>query len=277
MSRSQSPGSPGTQPGTAEATQEDASAGVAAVLPAPPAHAPDVDGMESPFAAWSLGAGVAASPDEPRPVDALASPPEASTWEPLAEPQLDLAGVDAGIRPAQVHFFGPIGRRRSPLLVVATAVATLGVSALRWHLRVNEEMGNFDPRMSVRPRRSLLAVVIPYVAAWAVAITAAARIAAAHIAPQTSLPLSDHTAYWLLATPLLIPYAVLLTPFSLVAVVRTAERLRVLEDRVDVFGVEQLRPVAAVCWLLAPVVGGLTLMATLQRRLNAVFARVRPR
>jgi hypothetical protein len=77
--------------------------------------------------------------------------------------------------------------------------------------------------------------------------------------------------------PLAIPMALLLVPFSLVAVVMTLERIRVIEDRVDILGDEQLRP-AAACWLLAlPLAGGPALLALQQRRLNQVWNRVAPR
>jgi hypothetical protein len=281
MSQSQQPVPSGLQPGTAEAPAADGSVAVAAALPAPPAHAPDLGGMESPFAAWSVAGGggpcsgldVAAAPAGDRPVDALPPLPQHPA-EPLAELEFDIAGVAASILPGAVSYFGPVGRRRSPAGQAVLAVLTLGISALRWHARVNREMGNFDPRMTVRPRRSLLAVAIPFAAGWLVALVAAARIAAAHIATGTSVPLGTDAAYWLLGAPLLIPLAMLLVPFSLAAVVGTAERVRVVEDRVDIVGADQVRPASLVCWLLVPVAGGLIMIAMLQRRLNAVYASV---
>jgi hypothetical protein len=200
---------------------------------------------------------------------------------------LDAAAVPSGVVPpppawepsvsfatTAIHF-GPVGKRRSPLVVVLLSVLTLGIYALVWHRRVNREIVDFDPRLSVHLGRTTWAVAIPWLLGWLVAAAAAARILAVVVAGRhvdVGIP-ESLTQYGVLA-PLAIPYLVLVLPFAAVAVVMTAERIRVLEDRVDILGSEQLRPAAMLAWLLLPVVGGLVLLAQLQGRLNRVWSRV---
>lgn len=186
---------------------------------------------------------------------------------PAWEPSISLA-------PTTIHF-GPVGKRRSPLVVVLLSVLTLGIYALVWHRRANREIVDFDPRLSVHLGRTTWAVAVPFLLGWLVAAAAAARILAVVVAGRhvdIGMP-ESLTQYGVLA-PLAIPYLVLALPFAAVAVVMTAERIRVLEDRVDVLGSEQLRPAAMLAWLLLPVVGGLVLVAQLQGRLNRVWSRV---
>jgi len=78
-------------------------------------------------------------------------------------------------------------------------------------------------------------------------------------------------AYILLAGVLVIPYIELLLPISVVAITMTLERVRIVEDRVGRTTDLQLRPSRSVCWLLMPIIGGLVLQASVQRRLNRVW------
>jgi uncharacterized iron-regulated membrane protein len=70
---------------------------------------------------------------------------------------------------------------------------------------------------------------------------------------------------------LAVPYLTLLLPFSVVALVMTLERARLVQERVGVRPDRQLRPVARACLLLLPVVGGLLYVASLQASLNRVW------
>ena len=150
---------------------------------------------------------------------------------------------------------------------------TLGIYSLVWHHRVNREVGNFDTRMHVIPGRSTLAVTIPWALGWLVSLVGAARIVLAVL--NVTLPFNPHftvlQAYGLLAGGLVIPYLTLLLPFSAAAWVMTLERVRIVEDRIGRTTDVQLQPTRVVCWLLFPVVGGLVLIATVQRRLNRVW------
>jgi hypothetical protein len=92
---------------------------------------------------------------------------------------------------------------------------------------------------------------------------------------NVTLPFNPHftvlQAYGLLAGGIVIPYLTLLLPFSAAAWVMTLERVRTVEDRIGKTTDVQLRPTRVVCWLLFPVIGGLVLVATVQRRLNRVW------
>jgi hypothetical protein len=171
--------------------------------------------------------------------------------------------------------FGPAGRRRSPAMVVLFSVLTLGFYALWWHHRVNREMAEFDPRMSVDAGRSTWAVAIPLIIGWMVAAAAGARyLLALGGTPTADLPISAEQSLFLAFSPLVVPYLELLLPFSAAAVVMTHERARIVEDRVDVPADRQLRPVSALAWLTVPVVGGLVGMARMQQHLNEVWRKV---
>lgn len=213
----------------------------------------------------AAGAEAATAVGVPSPPSSAAAPPPVApppAWQP-AHPGLGAA----------VHF-GPMGKRRSPVAVVVLSILTLGLYALFWHRRVNREVADFDPRISVHLGRTTWAVAIPTLVGWLVAAAAGARIVAAHLAGRhlDAGVAEGVTQYGVLAL-VAVPYLVLLLPFSVVAVAMTAERIRILEDRLDILGEAQLRPAAAVAWLLLPVVGGLVLLAQLQRRLNAVWER----
>ncbi len=175
--------------------------------------------------------------------------------------------------PAKSMSFGPAGKQRSAFAVVALSIVTLGLYTLVWHHRINREVGYFDTRMHVVPGRSTLAVTIPWVLGWLVSIAGAARIVLAVL--NVTLPFDPHftvlQAYGLLGGGLVIPYLELLLPFSAAAWVMTLERVRIAEDRIGRTTDVQLRPARTVCWLLLPVIGGLVLVATVQRRLNRVW------
>jgi len=150
------------------------------------------------------------------------------------------------------------------------------VYALFWHHRVNRELGDFDTRMHVRPGRSTLAVTVPWLLGVLVTIGAGLRIVVA--VAGISLPFDPHVsvlqAYALLGGIVLVPYLVLLLPFSNVATVMTLERVRMAEDRAGITTDVQLRPVATLCALLVPVAGGLAILVIAQRRLNRVWQTV---
>jgi hypothetical protein len=197
---------------------------------------------------------------------APAAPRHAAHWLPAPGP---------GPAAAPATGFGPPGRRRAPAMVVLLSVVTLGFYALWWHHRVNREMAEFDPRMSVDAGRSTWAVAIPLIVGWMVAAAAGARyLLALGGTPTADLPISAEQSLFLALTPLVVPYLELLLPFSAAAVVMTHERARIVEDRVDTPVDHQLRPVSALGWLTVPVIGGLVGMARMQQHLNRVWRAV---
>jgi hypothetical protein len=225
------------------------------------------------------------SPPEPRvdPAPAGRTTEEAPPAGPEPRAAASLTGAAAAPwlpaqgpgRAAVATSFGPPGRRRSPVAVMALSVLSLGFYALWWHHRVNREMAEFDPRMTVDAERSTWAVTLPLLAGWLLAAAAVARyLLALGGTPTADLPFSPERSLVFAASPLAVPYLELLLPFSLVAILMTHERARVVEDRVGVATDRQLRPVAALSWLLVPVVGGLVGMARMQRHLNEVWASV---
>jgi hypothetical protein len=175
--------------------------------------------------------------------------------------------------------FGPTGRRRSPVAVVLLSVLTLGVYALVWHDRINAEMSDFDTRMRVRAASSTVAVVLPWLLGLLVTLAGAARIMVGVF--HVHLPFDPHVTsmqgYYLLAGLGVVPYLDLVLPFSLVAIVMTLERIRVVEDRVGLTADVQLQPSHQVWWLVVPVLGGLAMIAAMQRRLNRVWEQAAPR
>jgi hypothetical protein len=206
----------------------------------------------------------------------------ASTWSnPLpstpertaAPPRALMPSARAQVTIPSVPSFGPSGKRRSAVAVIALSVITLGVYALIWHARINAEMGYFDTRMHVHPKRSTIPVVVVWLLGVLISLAGAARIVLAVL--NVALPFDPGftvlQGYFLLGGIAVIPYMELLIPFSLVAITMTLERVRILEDRVGRTTDVQLRPSLAVAWLLVPIVGGLILQATVQRRLNRVW------
>ena len=239
-----------------------------AIPDAPAAHTPGGSPPTPP--AWSYRAGASPNPGpagersasrgsvpvQPRPVGAS---------RPADTPVLPVRGGSISL--------GPAGRERSPLAVALLSMLTLGLYALVWHRRINNEMSDFDPRMRVRAGGSVLAVTIAWLLGLIVSLAGAARIVldAFHV----SLPFDPHftvtQAYYLLGAIVVVPYLILVLPFALVAVVMTLERIRIVQDRVGVSVDSQLQPAHAVWWLIVPVVGGLAMIASMQRRLNRVW------
>ncbi|MGH7722498.1 MAG: hypothetical protein ACRENL_06650 [Candidatus Dormibacteria bacterium] len=181
--------------------------------------------------------------------------------------------------PPRTHpMFGPVGRPRSPLLVAVLAAVTLGVSALVWHRRVNRELEEFDPKLHVRPVRSAVAVAVPWLVGLLTTLAGATFIIGGRL--SIHVPLGSHVgtaaAYSLLAGLAAVPYLVVLVPFSLMAIAMTAERLRCVEEHTGTTTDRQLRPVGSSLLLLIPIVGGLVLVSTEQRRLNAIWDAMAP-
>jgi hypothetical protein len=262
---------------TDTASRPDMTPAVATLTQPDDAEAPEAAATEElPVRSWSWPAAAA-------PVDTIADPvdlsepvaPEGTIDEPVTETEIAVTGVAVVEKPmpGMTSSLGPVGKHRSPVAVVALSIVTLGVYSLVWHNRVNHEVGNFDTRMHVIPGRSTLAVTIPWALGWIVSLVGAARIVLAVL--NVTLPFNPHftvlQAYGLLAGGLVIPYLTLLLPFSAAAWVMTLERVRIVEDRIGKTTDVQLRPTRIVCWLLFPVIGGLVLVATVQRRLNRVW------
>ncbi len=172
---------------------------------------------------------------------------------------------------------GLVGKHRMPAVVIVLSLVTFGLYSLIWHARINREVSDFDTRMHVAIGRTTWALVIPWLAGVA---TSAAGVLLL-LAPQLGItPPAGITAtplgYILVAGLFVVPWLELLLPFSLVAIAMTAERVRICQDRIGLTRDVQLRPAAAVAWLLVPLIGRLVLMAKLQNSLNGVWERVAP-
>ena len=88
--------------------------------------------------------------------------------------------------------------------------------------------------MHVRPARSTLAVVFAWLLGVLITVAGAARIVLALLGVSLSFDpgFTVLQAYGLLGGILVIPYIELLLPVSVVAIVMTLERVRIVEDRV---------------------------------------------
>lgn len=174
--------------------------------------------------------------------------------------------------------FGPVGRRRAPALVALLAAVTFGTYALEWTRRITRELEDFDPQLRVRPARGVLALAIPWAVGVLATVLGALFVAADRLALH--LPFGAHlggiAADALVGGILAVPYLALVLPFSLVALVMTLERIRCVEEHVGVTSDRQVRPVATTMLLAIPVVGGLLLLSSEQRRLNALWEAVAP-
>ncbi len=174
---------------------------------------------------------------------------------------------------------GPVGKNRMPATVVFLSIVTLGIYALMWHHKVNREMGDFDPQMHVVPARSTWGIAIPWlvgVAAWALLGTRLA-LGYSHVSLNFNPGISLRYAWiGVAAVAVSIQYLALVLPFSLISVVMTAERVRIVQERGGATSDVQCKPVRMVWLLLIPVVGGLALMAYEQSRLNRVWELVAP-
>jgi len=167
--------------------------------------------------------------------------------------------------------FGPPGRHRSTLAMALLSILTLGIYAIAWHRRVNQEMGDFDPRIHVHPGRSAWAVFLPWFAGLLASAAATGIVLAFHFGVPLSVHVTAHQALPAVGALGAVPYLVLFIPFSLVAVVSTAERVRLVEEHAGVTTDAQIRPAAVVGWLLFPVFGGLILMGRQQGHLNRIW------
>lgn len=179
---------------------------------------------------------------------------------------------------ASGFYFGPVGKRRSPVLVLALCVFTFGLYGLLWHNRNNREMADFDPQMRVHAGRSTWGVAIPWILGLLITLAGAARLILLDM--NVALPFDPHIgeklAVAMLAGLLVVPYLTLLLPFSAVAVAMTAERIRIIEESSGVTSDKQLRPAAALALLLIPLAGPVVLLAREQSRINATWERISP-
>lgn len=194
---------------------------------------------------------------------------ESSDLRPAATNALGDRGP--GVGEPRRSSFGPAGKRRRPAGVALLAVLTLGLYSSVWHHKVNCEMGDFDPRLQVRPARSTLAVTIPWLLGLAATLAGVALLVARSTRPARVAFLPDWLAYALLAGLLAVPYLTLLLPFGGIAVTMTLERLRLLQEHTGVSGDVQVQPAREVTRLLIPLTGGLLLMMREQRGLDHVW------
>ena len=262
--------SPASEPDSATAVTEPATSSAASDVELdgrpdtpPPAHR----GWDLPPApaVWSNPAGVIAGRDTvERPTGLIAGRDSAERHKPLEPP----------VAPS----LGPEGKRRSPWAVAVLSVVTLGIYAIVWHHRVNVEVTDFDTRMYVRAGRSTTAILIGWFIGFITSVAGAVLVVSMqmHVTLPYRPPLSTIEQYLLLGGLLVVPYVMLALPFCILAVAMTLERVRIAEDRAGRPTDMQLRPVTYT-WLLAiPVVGGLLLIALVQRRLNQVWELVAP-
>ena len=254
-------------------------------------HKPATRGRTGPE-----GASVVAEPAAPPPLSDVEiagrsepPPPAHGGWDLPPAPAVwsHPAGVIAGRDSAERHkpleapvapSLGPEGKRRSPWAVITLSVLTLGIYAIVWQHRVNVEVTDFDTRMYVRAARSTLAVAAGWFIGFITSVAGAVLVIAMqmHTTLPYEPPLTTVEKYLLLGGLLVVPYLMLALPFCLLAITMTLERVRIAEDRAGRPTDVQLRPVADT-WLLAiPVVGGLLLIALVQRRLNEVWELVAP-
>ena len=167
--------------------------------------------------------------------------------------------------------FGPPGRHRSPLAMALLSIFTLGIYAIAWHRRVNQEMGDFDPRIHVHPGRSAWAVFLPWFAGLLASAAATGIVLAFHFGVPLDVHVTAHQALPAVGAVAAVPYLLLFIPFSLAAVLFTAERVRLVEEHAGVTTDAQIRPTAVIGWLLFPVIGGLVLMGRQQGHLNRIW------
>ena len=261
----------------------------------PPAHSavgvaePDSETMED-LPAWSFASGpegAIASDDSPE--ASLQGVPVSEELErgtrtsgrnltPLLEDGMrgdvfDARGqVDAPTR-APIPHFGPSGTRRNLFFAAFFSVVTLGIYGVVWLGRVTWEMRDFDPRMVVAPGKTRTAVAIPYIVSLLGVVAGADRLIAPHLSHAIPyIPMARDAALALAFNMVALGPALLLLPFALIGLVLTAERVRIVEDRVGVTPEAQVRPTSHVWLLLIPAIGGMWYMLSLQSRLNRVWA-----
>jgi hypothetical protein len=259
------------------------------------AASPQPSAMATPSAATAAGPAVAepqvVAPGVPAPIEPGAMRPEAPQAPTFARPvplasrptPAPPASQPRELMPATIPMetrrigetvtptFGPPGKHRSTAAMVALSVLTLGVYAIAWHRRVNQEMGDFDPRIHVHPAESAWAVFVPWFLCLLGSAAAVGMVLAAHYNLDLHLPVTGRQVLPGVATLAAVQYLILFLPFSLVAVVRTAERVRMVEEHAGVTADEQIRPAALAGWLIVPVIGGFVLMGRQQGRLNRIW------
>jgi hypothetical protein len=249
--------------GGAEAAPVAPAAGATGTEPVPVAE-PPAESSRRPFSA----------PAFERPFIPM-RPPSSSLAPPTAQPrELMPSALPAERRrlgDTMTPTFGPPGRHRSLAAMTLLSVLTLGIYSIAWHRRVNQEMGDFDPRIHVHPARSAWAVFLPWIAGLLGSAAAAGIVLSSHYGVDLHLGVSAHQVLPGLAALAAVPYLVLFIPFSLVAVVLTAERVRLVEEHAGMTTFEQIRPAAVVGWLLFPLIGGLVLMGRQQSHLNRIW------
>jgi len=175
-----------------------------------------------------------------------------------------------------VPSLGPVGRRRHPATLIALSLLTLGGYAIIWHRRINREMSEFDARIDVSPGASTLAVLLPWLAGFAATAAAVTLL----LMRQFDRPVAGITTTMIVvlaAGILAVSDTMLLFPLSLVATVRTLERVRCIEERVGMERDLQLRPVRHLGVLAVPFLGLIAHVVIVQRRVNAVWATVAPK
>lgn len=174
---------------------------------------------------------------------------------------------------------GPVGKRRSVVAVILLSVVTLGLYTVIWHGRVNREMSDFHFGLDVHPRRTATAVAAAWLIAFAVTAAGAARVAIhlAHVSIPFDPQVTASQAVFLVPAVLAAPILYVLLPFSLVAVVMTIERVRLVEAHSGLPTDQQLRPASLVWALLVPLIGGPLVLAREQSRLNATWERAASR
>ena len=182
---------------------------------------------------------------------------------------------------APAHFLtvpslGPVGRRRHPVIVGLLTTVSLGGYLVAWQDQVNGEISDFDARIDVRPGRSALAVLLPWVATLLASAAGAALLGlrlTGHPVAGISLPEIVALCCGVALTGL----AATLFPPSLAAILMTLERVRRIEERVGIGSEAQIHPARRAVIAAVPVIGVIAYIAGVQRRLNAVWSTVAPR
>ncbi len=225
----------------------------------------------------------AGPPETPPSLPALPATPEPAPPAPSSRWAAQPAAPQLGSNGLPVPSLGPVGRRRHPAAVALLSAVTLGIYSIAWHARVNREMSEFDARLEVSPGASALGAAIAWLVGIASSLAGAALLLGhlLRIGPSLMLAVDGVTVmgrfvrwdYLMLGGILLVPYLALLLPFSVIAVVMTLERVRVVQERVGIRSDRQLHPVRHACLLLVPIAGGLWHVAVVQSRLNQVWQR----
>jgi drug/metabolite transporter (DMT)-like permease len=69
----------------------------------------------------------------------------------------------------------PIGMDRSPATVLGLSIITLGIYFLVWYYKINNEIRQHDPLITVKPGWSVVAMIFP-ISNWVSGYSTAARI-----------------------------------------------------------------------------------------------------